>query len=103
VSFVNFINDTQLARFGLHNGDPDDQTLIDAKWESLALAPCLDPDFPNDFFLFTASDNDFLTEDGNVNGVPYNAGINNNNQFLVFRLTLPTAPQNELAVAGSRY
>ncbi|EMD36215.1 hypothetical protein CERSUDRAFT_74243 [Gelatoporia subvermispora B] len=107
VSFVNFIDDTQLARFGLHNGDPDDQTLIDAKWESLALAPCFDPDFPNDFFLFTAdvsslisvslkADNDFLTEDGFMNGVPYNAGINNDNQFLVFRLTLPTAPSNDL-------
>ncbi|OCH85048.1 hypothetical protein OBBRIDRAFT_343414 [Obba rivulosa] len=93
VSFVDFIDDTQLARFGLHNGDPDDQTLIDAKWESLALAPCLDPDFPNDFFLFSAADNDFLTEDGFVNGVPYNAGINNDNQFLVFRLTLPTVPE----------
>ncbi|OCH85049.1 hypothetical protein OBBRIDRAFT_740557 [Obba rivulosa] len=96
VSFVDFIDDTQLARFGLHNGDPDNQTLIDAKWESLALAPCLDPDFPNDFFLFTAADNDFLTEDGFVNGVPYNAGINNDNQFLVFRLTLPTAAANDL-------
>ncbi len=53
-SFVSFIDDTQLARFGLHNGKPADQTLIDAKWESLALAPCFDSDFPDDFFLFTA-------------------------------------------------
>lgn len=45
---------TQLARFGLHNGDPGDQTLINAKWESLALAPLEDPKFPNDYFLFTA-------------------------------------------------
>lgn len=35
-------------------GDPDDQTLIDAKWESLALAPIGDPAFPDDYFLFTA-------------------------------------------------
>ena len=36
------------------SGDPDDQTLIDAKWESLALASCMDPAFPEDYFLFTA-------------------------------------------------
>lgn len=54
VSFVDFLNPTQLARFGLHNGKPADRTLIDAKWESLALAPCFDPEFPNDYFLFTA-------------------------------------------------
>lgn len=75
VPFVNFLDGIQLARLGLHNGkhderidpsdsltlghiltvgDPNDQTLIDAKWESLALAPCGDPDFPDDYFLFTA-------------------------------------------------
>ena len=54
VSFVDFLNTTQLSRFGLHNGDPADQTLINAKWESLALAPCFDDGFPNDYFLFTA-------------------------------------------------
>ena len=70
VSFVNYIDPVQLARFGLHNGresvislvlpdlmtskgKPDDQTLIDSKWESLALAPVDDPAFPNDYFLFT--------------------------------------------------
>ena len=37
-----------------HPGKPEDQTLIDAKWESLALAPCLDSDFPDDYFLFSA-------------------------------------------------
>ncbi|TFK45876.1 hypothetical protein OE88DRAFT_1088639 [Heliocybe sulcata] len=88
-SFVNYINDTQLARFGLHNGSPADQTLIDAKWESLSLESAHDPAYPNDYFLFTASDNDFITMDGISVGVPYNAGLNNDNQFLVFRLTLP--------------
>lgn len=57
VPFVNFIDPVQLARFGLHNGKPADQTLIDAKWESLALAPCNDSQFPNDYFLFTAVSN----------------------------------------------
>ena len=53
-AFVDLINSTQLARFGLHNGDPADDTLIDAKWESIALAPVGDDAFPDDYFLFTA-------------------------------------------------
>jgi len=89
--FVNMIDSTQLARFGLHNGSPDDNTLIDAKWESLALAPVDDPINPNDFFLFTAADNDFLSTQGIALGQPFNAGIDVDNQFLVFRVTLPGA------------
>jgi hypothetical protein len=89
-SFVNILDATQLARFGLHNGSPNDQTLIDAKWESIALAPVTDPAFPNDYFLFTASDNDFLSTHGVSLGVPFNAGIDVDNQFLVFRVTLPS-------------
>lgn len=54
VPFVSYIDPTQLARFGLHNGKPADATLIDAKWESLALAPVGDSANPNDYFLFTA-------------------------------------------------
>ncbi|KAH8103411.1 esterase-like activity of phytase-domain-containing protein [Cristinia sonorae] len=91
VGFVNFIDPTQLARFGLHNGKPADQTLIDAKWESLALAPVGDPVTPNDFFLFTVADNDFISTKGVFNGQPFNAGLDVDNQFLVFRVTLPTA------------
>jgi hypothetical protein len=72
VSFLNIVNNTQLARFGLHNGTtfasfrrfsflipsmktgkPNDPTLIDGKWESIALAPVNDPAFPDDYFLFT--------------------------------------------------
>jgi len=34
-------------------GSPDDPTLLSAKWESLALAPVGDPNFPDDYFLFT--------------------------------------------------
>ncbi|EKM53195.1 uncharacterized protein PHACADRAFT_30229 [Phanerochaete carnosa HHB-10118-sp] len=84
--FVSLINSTELARFG----DPSDATLIDAKWESIALTPVGDSQFPNDFFLFTAADNDFLTTDGVSLGRPYNAGVDVDNQFFVFRVTLPT-------------
>ncbi|CDO75851.1 hypothetical protein BN946_scf184833.g2 [Trametes cinnabarina] len=85
LSFVNLIDDTQLARFGVHNGKPVDQTLIDAKWESLALAPCFDAEFPDDFFLFTAADNDFISTHGVSLGKPFNAGLDVDNQFMVFR------------------
>ena len=47
------VDSTQLKRFGLHNDTPDDLTLIDGKWESLALAPVDDPAYPDDYFLFT--------------------------------------------------
>lgn len=89
--FVDMIDDDQLARFGLHNDDPADETLIDAKWESLALAPVGDTAFPNDFFLFTASDNDFLSTHGISLGQPFDAGLDVDNQFMVFRVTLPGA------------
>ncbi|KAK0451314.1 esterase-like activity of phytase-domain-containing protein [Desarmillaria tabescens] len=90
VSFVDYIDDDQLARFGLQNGDVDDDTHIDAKWESFSLAPVNDSDYPNDYFLFTASDNDFLTTNGISLGQPYDAGQDVDNQFLVFRVTLPS-------------
>jgi hypothetical protein len=89
VPFLSYLDPVQLARFGLHNGLPDDRTLINAKWESFALASVGDKRDPDDFFLFTASDNDFLTTDGVAVGKPYNAGLDADNQFLVFRVTLP--------------
>ncbi|KAF9480369.1 hypothetical protein BDN70DRAFT_832977 [Pholiota conissans] len=99
VSFVDFTDKTQLARFGLHNGSPDDETLIDAKWESLALAPVGDSAFPDDYFLITASDNDFLSTHGVSLGVPFDAGIDVDNQFLVFRVTLPVVPRGSVQTA----
>ncbi|KAF9446969.1 hypothetical protein P691DRAFT_732245, partial [Macrolepiota fuliginosa MF-IS2] len=96
VSFLDYLNPTQLARFGLHNeiGGADDQTLISSKWESFALAPVGDKKFPDDYFLFTACDNDFLSTHGVSLGQPFDAGIDNDNQFLVFRVTLPGAPHD---------
>ncbi|KAJ3503097.1 hypothetical protein NLJ89_g8585 [Agrocybe chaxingu] len=90
VPFVNYVDPIQLARFGLHNGKPNDPTLLNAKWESLALAPIGDTSFPDDYFLFTAADNDFLSTQGISLGVPFNAGIDVDNQMLVFRVTLPS-------------
>lgn len=39
--------------------------------------------------LFQA-DNDFLSTQGIFDGMSFNAGLDNDNQFLVFRVTLPT-------------
>jgi hypothetical protein len=90
-SFIDMIDDDELKRFGLHNGKPNSPTLLDAKWESLALAPALDNDFPDDYFLFSVSDNDFLSTQGVSLGVSFDAGLDVDNQFLVWRVTLPGA------------
>lgn len=52
VGFVDMLDDDQLDRFALHNGGDADAQLIDAKWESLALAPVGDGKNPDDYFLF---------------------------------------------------
>lgn len=60
-SFVDFVDPTQLAKFGLQTGGAFDRTLIASKLESLALAPSSTPD---NFLLFVVSDNDFITKNG---------------------------------------
>lgn len=37
------------------------------------------------------ADNDFISTQGIALGVPFNAGLDNDNQFMVFRVTLPGA------------
>ncbi|KAH8825307.1 hypothetical protein DL96DRAFT_1712313 [Flagelloscypha sp. PMI_526] len=90
VEFVNYLDDDQLERFGLHNGGDDDEKLIASKWESLAIASAKDDDNPDDYFLFTFADNDYITSNGIMLGVPYDAGNDIDNQVLVFRVTLPS-------------
>lgn len=111
--FIDIIDSSELARFGLQNGGAFDQTLISGKWESSALASCLDPAHPQDYFLFSvsgelssasprpggsrtdhlarASDNDFITQNGVDGGKPYadSTGLEVNTQILVWRITLP--------------
>jgi hypothetical protein len=96
--FISLVNATELARFGLHNGGNFDSTLIDGKWESLAVSPCLDDSAPNDFFIFTVSDNDFITVNGTSLGKPYSSiyGRDVNTQVLVFRATLPTVELDDV-------
>lgn len=87
--FIDMIDDDELARFGLHNGDDADDTLIASKWESLAIVSVSDEESPDDYFIFTAADNDFITTDGISVGQQYDAGADVANQFMVFRATLP--------------
>lgn len=97
VELINMLNTPQLARFGLNLnngalGQPAQSNLtISEKWEGLALVPTLRQGRPNDFYLFVSNDNDFVTTNGSMQGVPYNAGSNNDNMILVYQVTLPSA------------
>ena len=98
VELVNLLNLTQLNRFGLNASTrPSNSTSLSEKYEALGLAPVLEEGRPQDFFLLIGNDNDFITNNGFVNGQSFNASLagaggsgNNDNQILVYRLTLPT-------------
>lgn len=87
---INLNDGSQLAKFGLNNGPLDNSNTLAEKWESLALAPALDPAAPDDFFLFVGNDNDFATTDGFQDGSAYRAGLNLDSMVLVYRVTLGT-------------
>ncbi|KAG9003757.1 hypothetical protein FRB90_011126 [Tulasnella sp. 427] len=96
--FLSLIDNTQLNRFGLHNGGDFDEQLIAGKWEGTALASCMESEYPDDYFIFVAADNDFNTLDGTMVGQPYSTsyGKNVDNQFLVYRVTLPMVPRGSI-------
>ena len=86
------INDTaDLARFGLHNGAPNDRNNLSEKWEAMSLASVQDPKLPDDYFLFIANDNDFITQDGFQVGAAYkdDSGADVDTMFQVFQVTIP--------------
>lgn len=99
VELVNMLNPTQLARVGMNaNFGPTNPTSLSEKWEAMALAPVLEENAPQDFFLFVGNDNDFRGDatrfDGNANGAVTNIGTpdggSNDSVLLVYRVTLPT-------------
>jgi len=92
--FIDLNDRAQLAKFGLHNGLPDDADNLSEKWEALALVPALDPTAPNDWFLFVGNDNDFITTDGFQVGAPYKAAFDNDTMVLVYRITIPARLAN---------
>ena len=92
-SFLDFNVNSQLGRFGLHNGGAQDQFLLNEKWESLAMVPVNPGKEDGEYFLFSFSDNDFITQDGFLNGGKFTykdrSGFNLDNQALVFQIKLP--------------
>jgi hypothetical protein len=67
-SWLDFNVNSQLNRFGAHNGGAQDAGLLNEKWESLALAP-VNPGGKkrggdDEYFLISFSDNDFITQNG---------------------------------------
>jgi hypothetical protein len=80
-----------LKKFGLHNGEPNDRNNLSEKWEGMALVPALDPENPNDYFLFVTNDNDFITQNGFQAGAAYKdvSGLEVDTMILVYRVTLP--------------
>jgi len=76
-TWLNINNNEQLARFGLHNGGPQDQFLLDEKWESMAVLPVHKDDYigrtpfsstfdgtDRQYYIITFSDNQYITQDG---------------------------------------
>jgi hypothetical protein len=93
------VNDlSQLNRFGLTNGVQAGFDNLSEKWEGLALLPALDPLRPQDWFLFVANDNDFLTTDGFQAGSAYSAEFDNDTMFLAYRVRIAQVPEPSLAV-----
>lgn len=89
--FIDLNDAAALARFGLHNGAPNDRNNLSEKWEAMSLASVLDPKLPDDYFLFVANDNDFLTQDGFQVGAAYkgDGGADVDTMFQVFQVTIP--------------
>jgi hypothetical protein len=89
--FIDMNDNIQLNRFGLHNGEPNDANALYEKWEAMALLPVLDDTAPNDYFLVVANDNDFLSQNGSMQGAPYkdSSGANVDSMVLVYRISLP--------------
>jgi hypothetical protein len=100
--FVNLLNPTQLARFGLDlnvgaegSASPVSVNSLGEKWEALSLVPVLDAAAPNDYFLMVGNDNDFLGTSVTMLGQPAvdatagTAVADNPNRVLVYRVTLP--------------
>lgn len=69
--FLDFNINSQLGRFGVHNGGPQDSGLLNEKWESLAMVPVDGKEGKDgEWFLISLSDNDFITQDGELYLLP---------------------------------
>ena len=89
--FIDINDNNALGRFGLHSSGANDTNALYEKWEGMALLPVLDDQAPNDYFLVVASDNDFITQNGVMQGHAYkdSSGANIDSVVLVYRVSLP--------------
>jgi len=93
-SFLDYNVNSELGKFGLHNGGAQDLGLLNEKWESLVLVP-VNPGAQNcpEYFLISITDNDFITQNGYMDGGKFKyadeSGYDLLNQVLVFKITLP--------------
>lgn len=101
VEAVNLLNRTQLKKFGLNlsAGISADANSLSEKWEGMALVPTKEGN-PNDFFLFVANDNDFISnatkmrslDESTITTVDAVAQgglpVKNDTMFLVYHVTI---------------
>ncbi|KAK4547037.1 hypothetical protein LTR36_001258 [Oleoguttula mirabilis] len=96
--WLDFNVNAQLNRFGVHNGGAQDSGLLNEKWESIALVPVNVGGHrggaDDEYYLFSLSDNDFITQNGYLNHGRYRyadgSGYDLLNQALVFKVRLPS-------------
>lgn len=98
VEAINLLNLHDLGRFGLNidiskDAPNGDMNTLSEKWEGLALAPDLSTEDPNDYFLFVANDNDFLSTDGTMlttegEEIKYSDPFDNDTLFLAYRVRI---------------
>lgn len=96
--FLDINDNDQLNRFGLVNGNVAGFDNLSEKWEGLTLVSALDPAHPNDYFLFIANDNDFMTTQGFQAGAAYDAGTDIDTMFLAYRVTVSPVPEPSAAL-----
>jgi len=108
---LNMLNLADLDKFNVRidNFSTPDLLTLSEKWEGMALVPALDPLAPNDYFLFIANDNDFITTDGHMllsdGSTTYNAtngapgSWQNDTMFLAYRVSIVPEP-GTLALVG---
>jgi hypothetical protein len=108
---LNMLNRADLDKFNVRidNFSTPDLLTLSEKWEGMSLVSALDPLAPNDYFLFVANDNDFITTDGHMllsdGNTTFNAtggapgSWENDTMVLAYRVTIVPEP-GTLALLG---
>jgi hypothetical protein len=86
---IDLCDESALNRVGLSvRPDKRGYEQLSAKWEGLCLTPPLKKG-RLERFLLVSNDNDFLTRDGMMPDRAYDAGIDNPNRMLIYRVIIP--------------